>query len=72
VSCLLENIGEFSDCCINIRLCFEFPLTIYLFAYLRFISVPVGMRLWSLGFGFTVVKVVLMVVMIGVWSDGRS
>ena len=49
MSCLLENIGEFSDCFINIRLCFEFPFTVYLFAYLRFISVPVGTRVMEFG-----------------------
>jgi hypothetical protein len=49
VNCLFEDIGELSDCCINVRLCFEFPFAVYLFAYLRFVSVPVGTRVMESG-----------------------
>jgi hypothetical protein len=49
VNCLFEDIGELSDRFINVRLCFEFPFAVHLFAYLRFVSVPVGMRVMKSG-----------------------
>ena len=33
----------------SISACFEFPFTVYLFAYHRFLSVPVGTRVMESG-----------------------
>ena len=54
MSCLLEKVSEFINCRIYILPCFEFPYTIDLVAYFRFLTVPISARVmeagcWSFG-----------------------